>query len=299
MAARRPQFTPSAELFPFESRWFDSSVGAVHYIDERPPGAAGDSAPVILFFHGNPTWSFLHRHIVLALRAEFRCIAMDYPGFGLSERPEGYGYTPGEHAQVVLELVASLGLDRYWVMGQDWGGPIGMWVASEHPDRVRGLIFGNTWCWPTDARSTKIFSLVMSSPPLQWAIRRRNLFVRMMRVGTGRKLTPAEREHYAAVQPAGMREGAAVFPRDIRRAKPWLTQLERRVSERMTALPLLLVWGMKDPAFSPKRYLPRWQSTFADVRLVELPQAKHYIQEDAPDEIAAAIREFVTRTRAV
>lgn len=297
MADTRPDFTPSAELYPFQSRWFDSSVGAVHYIDEGPAGEAADSAPVILFFHGNPTWSFLYRHIVAGLRAEFRCIAIDYPGFGLSVRPPGYGYSPGEHARIVLELVESLGLERYWVMGQDWGGPIGMWVASEHPDRVRGLIFGNTWYWPADSRAAKIFSAVLSSPPLQWAIRRRNLFVRrLMPVGMQRKLTAAEREHYAAVQPLGMREGTAAFPREIRLATPWLTQLQRRVEERMTALPLLLVWGMKDRGFRAKAYLPRWRSRFSNARLVTLPKANHFIQEDAPDEIAAAIREFVAAT---
>ena len=297
MAGARPDFTPSPDLFPFQSRWFESSVGPLHYIDERPPDDVDDSAPVILFFHGNPTWSFLYRHIVAALRAEFRCIAMDYPGFGLSVRPQGYGYSPGEHARIVLELVDSLGLERYWVMGQDWGGPIGMWVASEHPQRVRGLIFGNTWCWPTDSKAATIFSAVLSSPPLQWAIRRRNLFVRrLMPVGMRRKLTPAEREHYAAVQPPGMRDGAAAFPREIRRATPWLTQLQRRTDERLSTLPLLLVWGMRDRGFRAKAYLPRWRSIFTNTQVVELPNANHFIQEDAPDEIAAAIHTFVAKT---
>jgi haloalkane dehalogenase len=67
-------------LYPFESRWFDSSAGRVHYIDEG-------SGPPILFCHGNPTWSFLYRHIVHQLRDRFRCVAADYLGFGLSERP--------------------------------------------------------------------------------------------------------------------------------------------------------------------------------------------------------------------
>ena len=76
----RPDFTPSPELYPFESRWLPTTAGRVHYIDE------GQGAP-ILFLHGNPTWSFLYRHLVVALRQEFRCVAVDYPGFGLSDRP--------------------------------------------------------------------------------------------------------------------------------------------------------------------------------------------------------------------
>lgn len=120
-------FTPSPELFPFESLWFESSVGPLHYIDE------GSGRPLLLL-HGNPDWSFLYRKIVLALRDGFRCLAVDYPGFGLSAHPAGYGYTAQEHAGVVGELVDALDLRDFLVMGQDWGGPIGMSVASERAD---------------------------------------------------------------------------------------------------------------------------------------------------------------------
>jgi len=76
----RIDFTPDPALYPFESRWFDSSQGRIHYIDE------GEGPPLLLC-HGNPTWSFLYRNIVIGLRDRFRCIAPDYLGFGLSDRP--------------------------------------------------------------------------------------------------------------------------------------------------------------------------------------------------------------------
>ena len=117
-------FVPSKELYPFESKWFESSVGAVHYIDEG-------EGPAILFLHGNPMWSFLYRKIVRLLRDDFRCVAVDYPGFGLSVRPPGYSYMPREHAVVVGELVRELDLQDAVLMGQDWGGPIGLQVAAD------------------------------------------------------------------------------------------------------------------------------------------------------------------------
>ena len=98
-----PPFKPDQRLFPFESKWFDSRAGRVHYVDE----GAGDP---ILFLHGNPTWSFLYRGIIIRLKQKYRCIAVDYPGFGLSEAPENYGYTPGEHAGIVRDLVQHLDL---------------------------------------------------------------------------------------------------------------------------------------------------------------------------------------------
>ena len=85
-------FAPDKKLFPFESRWYDGAGPKVHYVDE------GQGRPVLMF-HGNPTWSFLYRNVIQQLRGRFRCIAVDYPGFGLSERPSGYGYTSAEHAE--------------------------------------------------------------------------------------------------------------------------------------------------------------------------------------------------------
>ena len=277
-------FQPSPELYPFESRWFESSVGPVHYVDEG-------EGPPILMLHGNPTWSFLYRDIIRDLRSDFRCVAPDLPGFGLSARPDGYGYTPREHADVVRELVQHLDLQNAIVMGQDWGGPVAMSVAASMPERVRGLVMGNTWYWPNDQLVGKVFSLVLSSPPFQWLIKRRNFFVkRMMPTVMRRKLTAAEWAHYSEVQPPGMREGAAVFPREIRKSEFWLTEVEANVKSQLLEKPLLLTWGMKDMAFRPKAFLPRWQRDFPQATLVELREAKHYIQEDAPEEIAAAIR---------
>ena len=281
-------FTPDPQLYPFQSRWFESSRGRMHYIDE------GDGPPLLLC-HGNPTWSFLYRDIVVALRDRFRCIAPDYLGFGLSERPSEFGYTIEEHARAVGEFVDHLtrrgGLDGYLTMGQDWGGPISMAVAVERADRVSGVILGNTWFWPTDELGMKIFSRAMSSPPMQYAILRRNFFVeRLVPAGTQRRLSAAVMEHYRAVQPTpAARKGVAEMPKQILAARPLLARLGREVPAKLGAKPALLVWGMKDFAFRPGPMIPRMRETFPDHVVVELPNAKHFIQEDAPDEIAAAI----------
>lgn len=277
-------FTPDRDIYPFTSRWFDSSRGRVHYIDEGV-------GPPILFCHGNPTWSFLYRDIIAGLRDRFRCIASDYLGFGLSDRPSGYGYTVEEHANTVGELVDFLGLDGYLSMGQDWGGPVSMAVDTVRADRVRGIVLGNTWFWPADELRMKLFSRVMSSFPLQRAILKRNFFVeRLIPVGTTRTLTPLELDHYRAVQPSPeARKGVAELPKQILAARPLLARLAKDVPATLGAKPALFVWGMKDFAFTPGRTLPRMRATFPDHVVVELPGANHFIQEDAPDRIAAAI----------
>jgi haloalkane dehalogenase len=239
-------FVPSRELYPFRSRWFQSSAGRVHYIDE------GDGQP-ILMCHGNPTWSFLYRHLISELRNRFRCIAVDYPGFGLSERPANYRYTPGEHVTVVGELVAELDLSGMLMMGHDWGGPISLSVACANPGRVSGLVLGNTWFWPADRRA-RTFSKIMSSRPLQHAILNRNLFVeRLLPSGISRELSPEEFRHYRAVQPTPQdRIGIAELPKQIITAAPFLGALEQDVQHKLADKQVLITFPMRDVAFPAK-----------------------------------------------
>ena len=278
-----PDFRPDARLFPFEPHWFDGAGLRLHFVDEG-------RGPAVVMFHGNPTWSFLYRNVILALRDRFRCIAADYPGFGLSERPNGYHYTAAEHAAVIGKLVDNLGLDGFMVVGQDWGGPIGMTVAIERANRVSGLVFANTWYWPAQG-SLIVFSLVMSSPPMQWAILRRNFFVNgIMPRSVAKAMDPAVFKSYQKAQPSPeMRQGVAEFPRQIRRARPMLSRLAREAPGALRQKPMQLVWAMKDPAFGREQVIQRWLRDFPKAQVTRLSDANHYVQEDAPEAIAAAV----------
>ena len=282
-----PPFQPDRRLFPFESRWFDSAVGPVHYIDE----GVGDP---ILFLHGNPTWSFLYRGLVIRLKKKFRCIALDYPGFGLSVRPENYGSTPAEHADVVSALVRHLDLTKVTIMGQDWGGPIGMRVALDNVPRLRALVMGNTWYWPLDAWHLKTFAYVMSSAPMQTQILRRNFFVeKVMPLAVKHPLAEEVMHHYREALPTPKsRIGVAEFPRQLMEASLWLGDLADEVRETLANVPLLLTWGIDDFAF-PRHFMERFRDDFRLVTTHRL-DAKHYIQEDAPSEIAEAIEGFLS-----
>ncbi len=277
------EFTVDRSLYPFESRWFDGRHGRMHYIDE------GHGTPII-FFHGNPTWSFLYRNIITRLRGKFRCIAVDYLGFGLSEHPTDFGYTVEEHVTAVGELLDHLDLDGFITMGQDWGGPISMAIATERHASVQGVVLGNTWFWPSDGWRLKLFSIVMSSWPMQYLVLDRNLFVEFLPRAVSEKPTDAVMRHYRDVQPSPTsRRGIAEFPKQIRAARPLLERLARDVPGRLGSKPALFVWGMKDPAFALAAVLGQLQDAFPDNVLISLPQANHFIQEDAPDAIAEAI----------
>ena len=190
------------------------------------------------------------------------------------------------------ELVDHLDLDGYLTMGQDWGGPISMAVDVARAGRVRGVVLGNTWFWPATDLSTKAFSRVMGSPPMQWAIMRRNFFVeKLIPAWTATQLSDTVMEHYRRVQPTPeARVGVARMPKEILAAGPFLGRLAREVPDKLGVKPALLVWGMRDFAFRPGPNLPRMRAAFGDHELVELPDARHYIQEDATERITEAIR---------
>jgi haloalkane dehalogenase len=276
----------SDELYPFDSHYADVNGARVHYVDEG-------SGPTLLLLHGNPTWSFLYRDLIKGLRDRFRCIAVDYPGFGLSRAPSGYGYTPTEHAGVVEQLILQLDLSGVTMMGQDWGGPIGFAAATRHPDRFARFVIGNTWAWPKSDPGTQFFSRLMGGPVGGFLILRRNFFVeRIVPGGVRRKKLPeAVMDAYRGPFPTPeSRRPLHVFPREILASRPFLAEIESGLPA-LRDRPALIVWGTKDVAFrEPERR--RWEELFPDHRTVRLEGAGHYIQEDAAEEIVAAIREW-------
>jgi haloalkane dehalogenase len=124
--------------YPFEPRYVEQDGLRLHYLDE----GAGD--PVLLL-HGEPTWSYLYRKVIPELTASSRAIAPDYFGFGRSDKPlrlEDYSYD--FHCSSMARLVEELDLHDLTVVVQDWGGPIGLRLAVERPDRVARLVIMNT-----------------------------------------------------------------------------------------------------------------------------------------------------------
>lgn len=283
----RPDWYPQ-DLFPYESHFVDVEDARVHYVDEG-------TGPVLLMLHGNPTWSFLYRHIIADLRSDFRCIALDYPGFGLSKaHKSGYDYRPASHAEVVHQFVERLDLNDITFVMQDWGGPIGLSVAARNRDRVRSFVIGNTWAWPLngDPHFEK-FSKGASGLFGRFAIRNANAFVNVaIPAGTVRKLSRAEMKAYRAPFPdRKSRKPTEIFPRELLESRDLLYDLERELP-KMSKTPTLFVWGEQDVAFRSKE-LRRFRLAFPNSTKVMLPDAGHYIQEDSPARISQAIAEFM------
>ncbi len=235
--------------YPFADHWLPYAGGHVHYLDE------GHGVPVLLL-HGNPTWSYLYRHVIQELNSECRLIAPDYPGFGYSRAPTSYGFTPPEQAAVICSLIDHLGLKSFVLVVQDWGGPIGLNYAVEHSRNIRGIVIMNSWAWEASIPQ-KLFSLVMGGWPLgYWLQTRRNFFVRRILprgIWHKDKLTPSLKEAYSRPfsSPAS-RYPTWVFPRNIRKSRDWLRGIESRLP-RLAHLPVQILWGRHDePGFRPE-----------------------------------------------
>ena len=237
-------FPVPSELFPVEHRFLDLNGTRLHYVDEG-------SGETLLLLHGNPTWSFLYRRIIAGLKSDFRCIAVDYPGYGMSNAPPGYGFTPREHSTVLERFVDHLRLDDLTLMVQDWGGPIGLGFAGRRPELVHRLIIGNTFAWPLDGeRRIHLFSWLLGGPVgqmLTWTLNfgPRVFFAR----GFAQKPAPEVREMYLAPwRDRGRRTAAVIAPRQLIAASPYLEEVEA-ILHRLADRPTLIVWGTRDAAF--------------------------------------------------
>ena len=284
----RPSFL-STELFPFRSRFMDLDGHRIHYIDEG-------KGPTLVFYHGNPTYSFLYRKVIGGLLSNFRCIAFDYPGFGLSKAAATYDFLPQSHAEVSKRFLEKLKIRKYSPVMSDWGGPIGLNVASLQPDRVERLIIGNTFAWPVNGDfHFEAFSRFFGGFPGIWIIPRFHAFVRMLiPAGTKRaRLSQEEMNAYLLPMPDGpSRMPTYIFPREIRKSKEFLTRLEERLAT-LREKPTLFLWADADIAFR-KTELHRFQSHFPRNATTILKGSGHFLWEDDPETIIDTILEFAS-----
>jgi haloalkane dehalogenase len=276
-------------LYPFESRWLDLGDGRMHYLDE------GAGRPVV-FVHGGPSWSFLWREPIRALRSRLRCIAPDLLGFGLSEPPAGCSYRPQEQASSVAALLQRLDVRDATLVVHDWGGPIGLSFALEHPDRVRDLVLFNTWLWSVRGSARgELTGRLFASRPWAWLERRFSLSARFFLpgvMGDPGRLAPEVHRHYLEpFRDPRSREPNVVLWREILGASGWLASLwERRAT--IAAKPALVVWGLADPAFTPAD-LARWREALPHARVEAFPRAGHFVQEEEPEAVVRLLAGFL------
>lgn len=286
----RPEtpLNPCQQLYPFESRFLQVEGARIHYVDEG-------TGLTLFMLHGNPTWSFLYRHLIMALREHYRCIAIDLPGFGLSDVPQNYSFLPEDHAARVAVFLERLDISDAILIAHDWGGPIGFAAALSTPGRLTRFVLGNTWAWPVNGVwHFEWFSRLMGGPLGRFGARRFNMFVNLyipsgMRRG---RLTAEVMNCYRApFRDPSRREGTHIFPREIIQGREFLAKVEDGLG-RFDGGRILFVWPGGDIAFREKE-LVRWRKYFPAAQVEIIANCGHFLWEEAPEEATAAIRKWL------
>ena len=270
----------------------------MHYLDE------GRGDPVVMV-HGNPTWSFFYRRLVLGLRGGFRCVVPDHIGCGLSDKGADFSYRLEDHVANLEQLVVDLDLRGVTLVVHDWGGAIGMGAALRQAERIKRLVIFNTAAFPAPHLPKRIACCRWPFVgPL--AVRGGNLFARAalrMAMGDPRKMTlNTARGFLYPYNSWAHRVAIQKFVEDIPMEPEHPSyDLLKKIGENLPALadrPVLLAWGMKDFCFTPW-FLDRWREIYPHAEVHRYEGAGHYLLEDEGDAILREVRSFLHRPRVV
>ena len=279
------------ELYPFEPKRFETGSGALSYLDE----GQGDEA--VLMVHGNPTWSFFYRNVVLALRGRLRCIVPDHLGCGLSDKPQDYDYTLGNHIANLGKLIDSLNLKKVHLVVHDWGGPIGLGTMLPRSEKLGKVVILNT--------------AAFADTVIPWRIRfcRAPLIGELVVRGLNGFAGPATWMSVTKPLPAAVKQGF-LFPYDS-----WANRIathrfvkdiprgvgapnDLALARIESALPELakhsvhIIWGGDDFCFN-RHYFNRWQALLPQAQTHYLEGTGHYLLEDQAELIERLIIDFM------
>lgn len=288
----------SQELYPFSGKFLALNSGAkMHYLDE------GKGKPVVML-HGNPSWSFYYRNLVLALRDTNRVIAPDHIGCGLSDKPgdDRYDYTLNSRVDDLGFLLDSLGVkEKITLVVHDWGGMIGMAHAVRHPERIEKLVILNTGAFFLPDGKSFPASLRLCRTPLgAMLIRGFNAFARGAAwVGCKRRRMSYElrRAYTAPYNSWDNRIATLRFVEDIPlapgdKAYAMVRETQEKLGS-LSTLPMLICWGLKDFVFD-FHFLEEWKRRFPGAEVHSFPDCGHYILEDAQKEVVPLIIGFIS-----
>jgi pimeloyl-ACP methyl ester carboxylesterase len=280
------------ELYPFESHFLDIDGISYHYLDEGPR-----DAEVLLCLHGNPTWSFYYRELIKYFSKRYRVIVPDHIGCGLSEKPQVYSYRLNDHIDNVLYLIHSLGLKQVNLIVHDWGGAIGMGVATMAPSLVKRVVLMNTAAFISKHIPWRIAACRL---PLigEWMVRKLNAFAYPATfMASEKKLSDDVKKAYLfPYQNYRDRVAIARFVQDIPMEKdhPTYTTMQS-IESRLKDLdvPIALIWGAKDFCFTAKNFLSKWKEIYPNAEVHCFEDAGHYVLEDKAPQVLTIIEKFL------
>ena len=282
-----PEWIDKSE-YPFNSHYLKLPAGMMHYIDEG-------QGETIVMVHGTPTWSFLYRKIIKTLSINYRCLAPDHLGFGLSDKPDYFSYKPEHHARNLEKWIEDLNLKNIILIVHDFGGPIGLHYALKHPENVKKIVIMNTFMWSLeDDKHFKQASQLLSSAFGKFLYKQWNFSAKVMikiSFADKSKLTKHIHNHYLKAFPTSQsRTSTAVLAKELIASSKWFDSLWK-LRSKISDIPTLLLWGMKDTAFREIE-LEKFEGLFTNGTVVRLRDCGHFVQEEC-EEAGAIIKEWM------
>lgn len=288
--------------YPFQPQRFEVRPGiAMSYLDEGPR-----DGEIVVMLHGNPSWSYYWRHLVLGLRDRYRCIVPDHIGMGLSDKPgdENYRYTLQSRVEDLVALLEHLRIDGPVTLAvHDWGGMIGFGWALSHAAQVRRLVITNTAAFPLPAAKKMPWQLSFGRDSAlgALAIRGFNAFSGIASyVGVERRMPADVRRAYVAPYDSWANRIATLrFVQDIPLSEkdaawPLVAEAGRRLHE-FADRPAFIGWGLKDFVFD-RHCLDEFAAALPNAQVRTFDDANHYVMEDQHEVLVPAIRAFLDAT---
>lgn len=296
--------------FPFAPHFTGSPGFRMHYVDEGPR-----ERDVVLCLHGEPTWGFLFRHLIPVLRGCYRVVVPDHMGFGKSATPQDRSYWVQDHIDNLERFVLTLDLRHITLVMHDFGGPVGMGLAARHPDRIDRVISANG---PTPFGQAdlaeRLTTNANASPWFQWIAKSEkegSLETVLGQLGfnilSTLKLNGFENNalitdtwlaaygsHFA--NPTACL-GAIGWAKGVATGAHRFETPDAAASRAIRAKPALAIWGAADRTLHAAHFLPLFASLFPTAPVHQLVGVGHYCFEDAPEQVAAHLAQFIRQTR--
>jgi haloalkane dehalogenase len=289
--------------WPFLPNFFDGNGFQMHYVDLGPRQAN----PIILL-HGEPTWGYLYRKFIPELSKSYRVVVPDMMGFGKSETPQDKEYTLKTHVENLSKLIDNLKLSNITFVGQDWGGPMTAAYSIRNPNKVKSFVLINTlFGYSKEERPKNL------SPWFQWINKHYqdktldgilgelgSTLLSVMKIPNftnNNIINDTWINAYSSQFPdRASCKGAINFPLDalLNRIIPYIVEgIKQGDLKSLCSKPAVLAYGMKDKAIEPDYAIRDFKALFPGSKVVEMPNAGHYSQEDEPELLINLIKEFM------
>ena len=289
--------------WPFKPNFYNGNGFLQHFVDEGPK----DTDPIVML-HGEPTWGYIYRKFISVLAKTNRVIVPDHMGFGKSDTPQEKKYTLKTHVENLSGLINFLELKNITFIGQDWGGPIIGAYSIRNINKVKSFVLMNTlFGYSREEKPKKL------TPWFQWIKKHYDdktldgilgelgsTLLSVMKIPNFTNnliINDNWINAYAAQFPdRASCKGAINFPLDalLNKMVPYIIEgIKEGDLKSLCSKPAILAYGMQDRAIDPDYAIRDFKALFPKSRVVKLPNAGHYSQEDEPEVLINLIKDFI------